>query len=87
MPHERRRPGYGRDGKRLHYIDEMNAGDIERELIEDAIAGVETPLQRYVSGVAEIAHQTGKSAEDVHAAIVDEITKAGVTMPGIGLTP
>lgn len=82
---ERRHPGYGRDGKRLHYIQDMSAGAIEQELISDGIAGFETRLPRYVAGIAEIAHQTGGSAEDIHSAIVNEVTKHGAVMPGMGV--
>lgn len=68
-------PGYGRDGKRLPYIEDMSADAIEREFIEDAIAGHETPLQRYVSGVTEIADKRNTPIEDTHRSIVDEVER------------
>jgi len=81
---KRKHPGYGRDGKRLRYLSDMSVTDIERELIEDGIAGFETQLQRYVSGITEIAAKTNKPADDVHRGVIDEIaTQTGSSiMPG-----
>jgi hypothetical protein len=51
----------------------MPPGDIEREFIEDGIAGFETNLQRYVSGVTEIAGASKKPVDDVHSSIITEV--------------
>lgn len=75
-------PGYGRDGRRLNYLRDMDPSAIEIELISDGITGFPTDLRRYIEAIAVLAVAANRPAEDVHRMIVDEVFKVtGQPMP------
>lgn len=75
-------PGYGRDGKRLPYVEAMTEDEMRRELVTDAVANYtgggnmqnrQRILARQVQMYVRIGELSGKGAEVAINDVLDEV--------------